>query len=406
MLLRTLAVSALSATFLIAVPQPDAHAGRAGKIIGGVAAGAAAGYIAHKVYKKHKKKKYHGTKKTYTSTKSSGPKYSESTYDTQVRLNALGYDAGAPDGLSGRKTRQAIREFQITNGGTATGKLSNAQIAILHQQSDKVFAARNPNAAGSSTVAAAPAAVAPVAVAPAAAGLATAYADDPGPAPQSEPLQPAKPLKVVAPDPASPGLETADNAAPYSTLADRPAILGLTVGGSLNDAQAALQEGGFENCDTYDNALFCERKTSLGSDKIAVAASGKKIHTITRKMSFDQAIEAKTIFDRMPETYGHLLNASDKTVAASPACGALLAAKADTFDNVVKQSVDGNPFDATTVGFSHACSYYFAINTADTPTVKELELTFFDAQPILANTKGGVRQVSSGDKKTDDAIKF
>lgn len=109
----------------------------------------------------------------------------------------------------------------------------------------------------------------------------------------------------------------------------------------------------------------------------------------------------------MPASYSHLIDNPNGTVAASPACAALVSADAGLFDSLVKQSVDGTPFDASTVGFSHACSYYFNLNVPQGATVSEVDLTFFDAAPILANVNGSVlREVSTPGLSGGNGLKF
>lgn len=49
----------------------------------------------------------------------------------QERLTALGYDVGAVDGLSGRRTLSALREFQRDRGLPATGLLDAATTEAL-----------------------------------------------------------------------------------------------------------------------------------------------------------------------------------------------------------------------------------------------------------------------------------
>ena len=49
----------------------------------------------------------------------------------QTRLNALGYDAGAPDGRAGRRTRAALKAFQSDRGLPADGHPSHQALAIL-----------------------------------------------------------------------------------------------------------------------------------------------------------------------------------------------------------------------------------------------------------------------------------
>ncbi|MCC0025436.1 MAG: peptidoglycan-binding protein [Zhengella sp.] len=49
----------------------------------------------------------------------------------QLILNKNGFDAGAPDGIMGDKTKQAIRDFQSAHGLPATGEVDNALVSKL-----------------------------------------------------------------------------------------------------------------------------------------------------------------------------------------------------------------------------------------------------------------------------------
>ncbi len=49
-------------------------------------------------------------------------------WDLQVKLNALGYDSGKPDGLPGTKTKEAIRNYQLANRLPADGYPSTALV--------------------------------------------------------------------------------------------------------------------------------------------------------------------------------------------------------------------------------------------------------------------------------------
>ncbi|MFN4117640.1 peptidoglycan-binding protein [Acidovorax sp.] len=51
--------------------------------------------------------------------------------DAQARLNALGYDAGTPDGAMGGRTAAALRAFQKDQGLAQTGRLDGATAAAL-----------------------------------------------------------------------------------------------------------------------------------------------------------------------------------------------------------------------------------------------------------------------------------
>ena len=70
--------------------------------------------------------------------------------NTQTALNSLGYDAGVPDGVYGRKTAQAVERYQNTIGETVTGALTSEQRALLirsaqQNQHKKQLAAVQPN---------------------------------------------------------------------------------------------------------------------------------------------------------------------------------------------------------------------------------------------------------------------
>ena len=51
----------------------------------------------------------------------------------QALLNKLGYDAGAPDGLMGARTREAIKSFERKNGLDETGKVTVPLVAKLER---------------------------------------------------------------------------------------------------------------------------------------------------------------------------------------------------------------------------------------------------------------------------------
>lgn len=55
----------------------------------------------------------------------------------QEKLNYLGYNAGLADGISGRKTKQAIREFQKSSGLTVDGKYSKYLLGKLKTSGTK-----------------------------------------------------------------------------------------------------------------------------------------------------------------------------------------------------------------------------------------------------------------------------
>lgn len=51
--------------------------------------------------------------------------------NTQAALNKVGFNAGKPDGIYGKRTGQAIGQFQTSIGNPATGRLSAGERDIL-----------------------------------------------------------------------------------------------------------------------------------------------------------------------------------------------------------------------------------------------------------------------------------
>ncbi|WP_346911765.1 peptidoglycan-binding protein [uncultured Roseibium sp.] len=113
---------ALSSFALTATPV---RAGNAGGVIAGGIVGFAAGAI---VGNQLAKKRHH----TYRAP-APGRSAEERAYwmDIQDALNRLGYNAGPVDGAPGRRTRQAIREFQRGIPDVPDGKLTPEQTQIL-----------------------------------------------------------------------------------------------------------------------------------------------------------------------------------------------------------------------------------------------------------------------------------
>ena len=70
------------------------------------------------------------------TTQASAPRssFNQDVLEQQEALNLLGFDAGRPDGVTGRRTRAAISQFQTANGLVATGRFSPQGLALLTQQ--------------------------------------------------------------------------------------------------------------------------------------------------------------------------------------------------------------------------------------------------------------------------------
>lgn len=69
----------------------------------------------------------------YAATLSSGSR-GEDVKQLQTALNNKGYDAGTPDGIFGKKTRQALIQFQKDSGLTADGIAGPKTLSALDLQ--------------------------------------------------------------------------------------------------------------------------------------------------------------------------------------------------------------------------------------------------------------------------------
>jgi peptidoglycan hydrolase-like protein with peptidoglycan-binding domain len=74
----------------------------------------------------------------------------ELTFETQDRLNQLGYNAGAPDGQYGNKTKTAIIAYQKHHGMPATGKVTPELVASLRQAQGNPTVAAGPTTTSAS----------------------------------------------------------------------------------------------------------------------------------------------------------------------------------------------------------------------------------------------------------------
>jgi len=182
---------ALSSFALTATPV---RAGNAGGVIAGGIVGFAAGAI---VGNQLAKRRHHTSR-----APAPGRSAEERAYwmDIQDALNTLGYDAGPVDGAPGRRTRQAIREFQRSIPDVPDGKLTPEQTQLL-------FSRAYPEAASEGT--AAPAAGDPpqpgqVPADASATGVPAGGVAPPQPGSgQGLPAEPARPVSAAA-DPSVP----------------------------------------------------------------------------------------------------------------------------------------------------------------------------------------------------------
>lgn len=280
----------------------------------------------------------------------------------QTRLNALGYDAGAPDGVVGPRTRRAIADFQVSIGEDPTGSLDEAQLAALYERSSGFGDSGPANAAfpslGAPGMAATPASAFPSLGAPVAAPSqpASAFPALGGPAaspaaapagafpalgvPGATPPVPAfptiagAPVAVTTPAPLLAGegaapvvLPPADNLAvevgktEYAALDAQPAVLGVSLGSSDAAFKAMLETNGFAGCVAGATAQQCVRETASLTDTVKGWLAGEEgLWAMARLIQFKEPVAADFVRGQFSETYPELMAAADGVVSSGQAC--------------------------------------------------------------------------------------
>lgn len=268
----------------------------------------------------------------------------------QSRLNALGYDAGTPDGVSGPRTRRAIANFQASIGEPETGTLSEAQLATLYERSSgfgvpAVGGAAAPAFPSLGTPVATPSQPAPAfpalgGAAPSpAAGSAPAFPQLAAPgAAQPVPAFPTISGAPVAATPAQPlvagegaepvAMPPADNLqaevskTAYGSHDAQPDILGVTLGSSETDFVAMLTENEFAGCVAGAAAQQCVRETPSLTDTLKGWVAGEEgVWAMARLIQFKQPVEARFIKEQFTQTYPELMTTGSGLISSGKACG-------------------------------------------------------------------------------------
>ena len=122
-MVKRYALSALVAASLVVTPASTALANDA--LIGGLVGGIIGGAISQGAQKRTTTRKVYRKKPRVNSAQR------QQVREVQTSLNYFGFPAGTPDGVSGRKTRSAISQYQAHLGYPATGQLTQFERDFL-----------------------------------------------------------------------------------------------------------------------------------------------------------------------------------------------------------------------------------------------------------------------------------
>ncbi len=142
MTMKTMTAAALAA--LIAATPATRAAADAKEFIGGLVVGGLVGHLATKEANRRKQAEQSRVTRTPVVTSKRVVSVAPSparleTRDVQKSLNYFGFDAGAVDGVRGRRTRNAISDFQAYMGYPATGQLTTFEKDFLLASYDKAI---------------------------------------------------------------------------------------------------------------------------------------------------------------------------------------------------------------------------------------------------------------------------
>ncbi|WP_193775963.1 MULTISPECIES: peptidoglycan-binding domain-containing protein [unclassified Pseudovibrio] len=356
--------------------------------------GLGAGIIGSAIVNGAKKNAPAQTQKRTTRKRSS---FSAETQDIQLRLNMLGFDVGTPDGVSGRRTRNAIRQFQISIGAYANGKLDNRQIAKLYElTTPQQPAAPTPVAAST------PAPVAVVAPAPViAAPVATAA--------------PSQQINITIP--VTPGTNTANNAQVVNVTpnvssknetqvavtsskrlaldpANLPSIHGLTVERFEHDVQGLLEKVGYQGCTVDETKTVCSLEKDTLSETVSVLTQDENIYGLQREVSFKNPAPRAAIMGKLLDAYPVLTHFENMTATQDKTCRITYV---NNSGELLKQALE-KPSNAEALRqLSDNCNDYHSLEVFGEDTVSGIRLVFYSSKPIkdaIENRKGAF-QISS-----------
>ncbi len=308
--------------------------------------------------------------------------FSSETQDIQMRLNMLGFDAGTPDGVSGRRTRQAIRHFQISIGAYASGKLDNRQIARLYE----LTTPQQPVATVTTPVMAAPVVAAPVVAAPVVvAPVATA-------APTQQ-INITMPAVAAAPAASAPEAPTEPERLALDP-ANLPAIHGLTVERFEHDVLGLLKKVGYQNCAVDATKTVCTLEKDSLSETISVLTQDENIYGLQREVSFKNPAPRAAIMGKLLNAYPTLSHFENMTASDDKTCRITYLGNSG---ELLKDALATPAYAEALRQLADNCTDYHSLEVFGEDTVSGLRFVFYSSQPIkdaIENRKGAF-QISS-----------
>lgn len=258
----------------------------------------------------------------------------EQVRDIQVRLNALGHNAGTADGIMGRKTRAAIYAFQKAQGYTPNGKLTPEQVARL-------VALTSPDSETNTTT-----------------------------------------IPVGKSDSGSHSKD--QNRAAYTP--PTPAIHGLVIGDRASDLDQRITEIGYTDCEQVEGLYRCTEDLENLMDSLTVATVDNTIYLLYRDLAFKTEVARSALESRMADTYPTLMSQNDLSRTEDASCTGALQKPL----SVVVAPVSTSPSDPNVLKkVAVACTDYQGIALTGDQIITRAQILLYDNDPINQALEAG-----------------
>lgn len=283
----------------------------------------------------------------------------------QQRLNDLGFDAGPADGVPGNRTRQAIQSFQASVGHDITGELTPEQTALLYDDGMDVAAidAVNPTS--------------------------TAVPAEPQlqPAPAAASAQPEG--LVINPNAGAGQQQAVAAVMPQARQAAAPdsMVLGVKPLLPVGEAEAGLRSA-YDACERKGSALVCSSGRDGGvTDTLVVGYSieggAEIIHTLSRQLSFEQAVQRSDILGQLATPYPDLIFVPQMTLASTRDCVSRARAFQESrFRELLDWARSGAAASERIEKLAQTCDFHYSIDVPAGERVNSIVITLFNGKPI------------------------
>ncbi|KZL26561.1 peptidoglycan-binding domain-containing protein [Pseudovibrio sp. WM33] len=289
--------------------------------------------------------------------------------DVQYRLNLLGYNAGFPDGVAGKRTLRAIGRFQSTLGYVATGRLTQSQLEELYTRTQKKRYQKT-------------------------------QIDQAQPTPTQPPLPQSNPGGYSEAEKATVRIPKENKLA--LDPKNPPNIYGLITGMRSDETAFFLKTEGYEECVETTGLTICKKATKNLEETVSVNKVGNVIYGVSRTVTFKTAAPRSAVLTKLAEAYPNLTRFKRMATSSSKTCLEQYAGDGSS----LLAPTEANPSDPETLlTLTENCRNFYAIELEGNRNLKSMRITLYDGHPIqqAEEEQTGIFQTKS---EAADELKF